>query len=72
MPKDRFVRIKTVVEMIGMSRSSVWRLSQEDDSFPKPIRIGKRMTVWSSNELLSWMERKKTLTAPSGGPGGGH
>ena len=36
----RFIRSREVVEMIRVSRTTLWRMVREG-SFPKPVRISK-------------------------------
>ena len=53
----RFLRAHQVLEMIGVSRSTLWRMVQAG-AFPQPVRI----TVGTSGYLLeaveSWMKAK--------------
>ena len=37
--QDRLLRRREVEKITGMSRSSIYRLMQEDE-FPRPLRIG--------------------------------
>ena len=51
---DRFLRKKEVVEMTGLSRSTIDRYV-EKDMFPKPRRIGPNSVRWLLSEILVWM-----------------
>jgi prophage regulatory protein len=43
-------RLKQVVAVIGMSRSSVWQMVK-DGYLPAPVRIGARAVAWPSWEI---------------------
>lgn len=50
------IRARQVSELIGSGVSTVWRLNKERHDFPKPRRIGSRMTVWDMGEVLAWRD----------------
>ncbi|WP_090268451.1 helix-turn-helix transcriptional regulator [Pseudomonas panipatensis] len=52
--QDRFLRFGAVAEMIGISRSTIWRLEHEG-KFPKRVRIGSKCVAWRLSDLNSWM-----------------
>ncbi len=56
MTQDRFIRIKEVMALTGLSRSSVWNYAKELEGFPQPFKIGKNVTVWRLSEVLQWMD----------------
>ena len=56
---DRFIRVKEVAQMVGLSITSIYALVKKDPNFPKPIRIGERMNVWSRNSVAAWIEAVK-------------
>ena len=51
-----FMRLPTVVEKVGLSRSQVYRLAARGQ-FPRPIRIGAA-SVWASAEIEAWMRHQ--------------
>ena len=55
--EERFLRAANVIHMTGLSRSTIWRLEQ-DDQFPKRVSIGPRAVAWRKSEILRWMEAK--------------
>lgn len=55
----RVVRLPQIIELTGMSRSTIWRLSRDDPYFPKPFALAKNITVWDQAEVLSWIDAKK-------------
>jgi prophage regulatory protein len=50
----RFVRTKDVLQMLGVSRTTLWRMVQAG-SFPQPIVISRRATGHLLDEVEAWM-----------------
>ncbi len=46
----KYLRVKSVAERLDVSKSTVWRLSQQG-VLPKPIKLSPRTTVWRSDEI---------------------
>lgn len=51
---DRILRIRTVLERTGLSRSTLYRRI-EQGSFPKQIRISERCIGWRESAVEAWM-----------------
>lgn len=62
---------RRAAELLGVARSTMDRLRQRDETFPKPLRFGRRCYRYSPLELRSWAEsRRETVTeaeTPQGG-----
>ena len=56
---DRAIRIPQVCSLTGQAPATVWRRVQQDPSFPRPFKLGPKITVWSETEILAWLESKK-------------
>jgi len=56
------VRMSRLVEMIGLSRSTIWKLLSEG-KFPKPIRLGSRSIAWRINDIEEWLQSRQELTS---------
>jgi prophage regulatory protein len=56
---DRILRIRTVLERTGLSRSTLYRRI-EQGNFPKQIRISERCIGWRESAVEAWM-RSPTL-----------
>lgn len=54
----KFLRLPQVVEITGLSKTSIWDLSANDPDFPKPVRILAQATGWRSDELIEWMSSR--------------
>jgi prophage regulatory protein len=51
------IRLKQVLEIIPISRASVWRLSAAG-RFPKPIRLTERCTAWKKSDIEAWLQER--------------
>lgn len=51
---DRILRLKTVLERTGLSRSTMYRKMQSG-TFPKNIQISARCTGWRESAVNEWM-----------------
>lgn len=49
-----FLRLPQVLARVAISRSTLWR-RVHDGSFPKPLKLSARVTVWRSNDVEGWM-----------------
>lgn len=50
MIEDRYIRIKELSEMLSISKSSIYRLVQEN-KFPKQIKLAERTAVWKLSAI---------------------
>ena len=50
----RFVRPREVLEMIGVSRTTLWRMVQSG-AFPRPVRITVRNNGFVLEAVEEWM-----------------
>ncbi len=51
---DRIIRLKTVLERTGLSRSTLYRKIQQG-TFPKQIRISERCAGWRQSAVSEWL-----------------
>ena len=57
---NRCVRMKHVSEMMGIARSTIYKYIAEG-SFPKPFKLGERVSVWRVSVIEQWItEREQT------------
>ncbi len=54
MPRDRFMRIKEVVDRTGLSKATVYR-KIETGAFPRQVRIAERCCGWRESAITEWM-----------------
>lgn len=55
-----YLSIADVAELVGSSVSSVRRWKREDKTFPKQINLSRRFVVFRRDEVMAWVESKKT------------
>ena len=57
-PQTGFVRLKDILAPEGpipVSKSTWWK-GVKDGRFPKPMKLGPRVTVWKAEEIRSLYE----------------
>jgi prophage regulatory protein len=52
---DRLIRLKELLEIVPLGRSTVWKLVSEG-RFPKPVKLSPRTTAWRESEVMDWMD----------------
>lgn len=60
MIHDKLIRVSTVVEQTGMSRSTIDRL-EKLGQFPKRVQISHRAIGWFERDIHTWVENKKEV-----------
>jgi len=50
----RFIRTRQVLEMIGVGRTTLWKMVQAG-SFPRPVRITERSSGYLLDAVEQWM-----------------
>ena len=56
--QDRVVRLAEVIEMVGVSRQTIWRHVRAG-AFPRPFKIaGSRRIGWRLSDLLTWLKEQ--------------
>ena len=54
---DRLIRLKELIKIIGLSRSTVYKLLSEG-KFPKRIKLTQKTVVWRLSEIQTWIDEK--------------
>jgi prophage regulatory protein len=57
MTENRFIRMSDLRSKVGLSKSQIYKLIQQGD-FPKPIKLGDKIAVWTNSEVEEWMSAK--------------
>lgn len=60
-PQDVFLRLPQVLAVVGLKKSSWYKLIQNEDA-PSQIRLSSRCSVWSKNEIDHWVICQKNGT----------
>lgn len=50
----RLIRLKEVLHLTGLARSSVYRLVSSKE-FPAPVSLGDRAVAWIESEIQDWV-----------------
>jgi predicted DNA-binding transcriptional regulator AlpA len=53
-----YSRVRQVAKRLNMSTSSVWR-KVANGTFPKPIKLSEKMTVWDNDVIDAFVDSKK-------------
>ena len=65
---DRILRIKTVLQRTGLSRSTMYRKMQAG-TFPRNIQISTRCAGWRESAVNEWMRNPIFYEASNQQPG---
>ena len=62
--RSRIIRLQALLIIIGLSRSTVFDISNPkspryDPTFPKKVRIGLRAVGWYEEEIYAWTASKR-------------
>jgi len=55
--EDRILRFPEVREMTGLSRTTLWRM-ENDNKFPKRVPLGVSSIGWKLSEVQNWIKLK--------------
>ncbi len=53
----RFLRLKEVMALTGLGRSSIYKF-MEENTFPKSVSLGGRAVAWVESEIEDWMSER--------------
>jgi len=56
--KTAFVRLPTILKLLPISRST-WLTGIKSGHFPKPVRLGKRITAWRVEDICKLINSKE-------------
>lgn len=60
MSQNRFIRMPDLRQKVGLSRSQIYKLIQQEQ-FPRPVKLGDRVSVWVDSEVEEWMSKQVPL-----------
>lgn len=55
VPLCGFLRQAQVLALVPVSKSTLWRRVQAG-SFPAPLKLSERVTVWRAEDVQAWMQ----------------
>jgi predicted DNA-binding transcriptional regulator AlpA len=59
---DRILRWRQVQPLVGLSRSTWWRMCREQ-SAPAPLRLSERCVGWSEGSILAFQASRVTAAS---------
>ncbi len=57
----RFLRLKEVMSLTGLGRSTIYKFMADDTDFPKSVPLGGRAVAWVESEIEEWMESRLSM-----------
>jgi prophage regulatory protein len=60
MSQNRFIRMPDLRQKVGLSRSQIYKLIQQEQ-FPRPVKLGEKVSVWVDSEIEEWMSKQVPL-----------
>ncbi|WP_083841544.1 AlpA family transcriptional regulator [Pseudovibrio sp. FO-BEG1] len=60
---DRYIARREVESILGLSRSTIYKLLANGD-FPPPIKLIGRTVRWRKSEILAWADTRAAANAP--------
>ncbi len=61
----RFLRIDEVIDKVGLSRPTIWRLERAGE-FPRRRQLGRNSVGWVEDEIEQWMQSRVVVADDSG------
>ena len=58
MGKNKILRPNQVVDMLGLSRTTLWRLERKG-LFPPRIQLGLRAVGWREADIVAWQKSRE-------------
>lgn len=56
---SRSIRSPQARALLGdIGNTTLWRWAKERADFPKPIKLGPKVTVWPLDELIAWRDKQ--------------
>lgn len=56
MKERKLIRVNDVMTLTSLSRTRIWHLANNDEEFPKPIKLSPRVACFVEEEVLEWIE----------------
>jgi len=58
MTLDRYIRIKELAMMLGISKQTIYRLIAQG-KFPQQIKLTERTSVWRLSTIEQWIKNNQ-------------
>lgn len=63
----RLIRLPEVIRLTGLSRSMIYQLASTQH-FPRPVKLGNRVSAWLVREVTEWIGHKVAQTRQVASP----
>ena len=63
LPETGFIRLSKILEIIPVGRTTWWA-GVKSGRFPKPVKLGQRITAWNAKDIHALIE-ETTATTPA-------
>ncbi len=60
--KKLLMSVAEVCEATGLSRTTIWNIGNEDSTFPRPIKVGRR-ALYDPTEVEAWVAKRLAARA---------
>jgi prophage regulatory protein len=61
LPKSGYIRLPEVLTLLGISRSTFYT-GIKTGKYPKPVKIGKRVSTWKAGEIKTLATKLQIAT----------
>jgi prophage regulatory protein len=69
LPETGFLRLPTVLTLIPVGKTTWWN-GVKTGRFPKPVKLGSRVTVWRAEDIRAWIDQSGQPLASKNIPNG--
>ncbi len=59
----RVLRTPEVLELTGLSRTTIWRF-ERNDGFPPRLRLGPNAVGWFEDDVVTWLHSRQRGLGP--------
>jgi len=57
--EDTYLRQNQIIELLGISPSTFWRIRKSNDSsFPVSLSISSNIKIWRRSDVINWIKNK--------------
>tara|TARA_R110002050_G_C8763553_1_gene499797 strand:- start:642 stop:818 length:177 start_codon:yes stop_codon:yes gene_type:complete len=56
--EEKLMDIHALAEMMCLPTQSMRKIAREEEGFPTPVLMGKRIRRWKQSEMLEWINKK--------------
>jgi prophage regulatory protein len=54
LPETGLLRIETVISILGIGRSSLWK-GVKEGKYPQPVKLGPKTTRWRAEDIRAYL-----------------